>query len=77
MEWPARSPDLNPIENLWGYMARRVYAKGRQFRSIRELQKAVLYVWDSIPLQLLKSLVCSMKNRIFDVVLKQGGPTKY
>eukprot|EP00644_Phytophthora_capsici_P018713 jgi/Phyca11/132462/e_gw1.168.7.1 len=29
LDWPARSPDLNPIENLWAMMARTVYPNGR------------------------------------------------
>ncbi|KAG3217115.1 hypothetical protein PC129_g12031 [Phytophthora cactorum] len=33
MEWPAKSPDLNPIENMWGVLARAVYANGRQFET--------------------------------------------
>jgi len=37
LEWPAISPDLNPIENMWGIIVRDVYGNGRQFLTIKEL----------------------------------------
>uniref|UniRef100_A0A1I7Z727 DDE_3 domain-containing protein n=1 Tax=Steinernema glaseri TaxID=37863 RepID=A0A1I7Z727_9BILA len=39
MDWPACSPDLNPMENLWGLLVRRVYAEGRQFGTVRPPKK--------------------------------------
>ena len=41
LEWPPNSPDLNPMENLWGIMAQEVYKNGkRQFNGLQELQEA-------------------------------------
>ena len=37
MEWPACSPDLNPIEHLWSILKREVYAGGKQYSSKEEL----------------------------------------
>ena len=60
---PALSPDLNPIENIWGILALRVYANGQQFTtretSIEMLQK----VWNEIEPEILVTLIESMKNR--------------
>ncbi|POM58665.1 X-Pro dipeptidyl-peptidase protein [Phytophthora palmivora] len=45
MIWPARSPDCNPVENLWLAMAARVYAHGRQYRTVDHLEVATLNAW--------------------------------
>ena len=39
LEWPARLPDTNTIENLWGDFARGVYAKARQLSNMNELKE--------------------------------------
>ena len=44
---PAVSPDLNPIDNLWGIMARRVYENGRQFQTVLELKNCIRDVWNN------------------------------
>ena len=31
IDWPSRSPDLNPIENIWGILAQNVYKNGKQY----------------------------------------------
>lgn len=77
LEWPANSPDLNPIENLWGILTRAVFANGRQFKTKDELKTEILKQWDLIRAENLDSLVKSMPNRIIDVISRKGSNTEY
>jgi transposase len=74
-DWPARSPDLNPIENLWGILSRRVYEGGRQYDSVDDLKASILRCWDEIQIPILQTLINSMPDRVFDVISNQGGST--
>lgn len=77
MYWPPRSPDLNPIENLWGWMVHRVYAGGRQFGNVADLRLAITEAWESIPRRVMEDLVATMPNRLREVIMKKGDSTKY
>lgn len=77
MEWPVKSPDLNPIENMWGILVRRVYAGGRQYHNHDDLRSAIQAAWDSIPQQTLRTLVASMKNRCIQVIERKGAKSSY
>lgn len=48
VKWPAKSPDLNPIENLWGIMARDVYGEGRQYEHLDDLEAAIRKAWEAM-----------------------------
>ena len=37
MDWPARSPDLNPIEHAWDILQRAISARPVQSRTLQEL----------------------------------------
>ncbi|GFX15270.1 transposable element Tcb2 transposase [Trichonephila clavipes] len=63
MEWPARSPDLNPIEPLWDYLGREVAALNPPPRSLHELKQGLLCVWSSLPIPVSDNLINSMGNR--------------
>ncbi|CAH1960494.1 unnamed protein product [Acanthoscelides obtectus] len=66
LEWPARSPDLNIIENCWGQLARAVYAGGRQFET--KLKNAIKVEWDRIELDYIRSLYHSLASRMQEVL---------
>lgn len=74
---PACSPDLNPIENLWGWMAREVYKNGQQFQTVDGLRAAVFTTWRNVPTHLMETLASSMPKQIFEVINNNGGATHY
>jgi len=45
MQWPAISPDLNPIEDLWGILSAKVFGGGRQFETLKDLKEAIVKEW--------------------------------
>lgn len=77
MDWPAKSPDLNPIENMWGKLVREVYPNGKQYDNKEELKSEIARQWQLISPTYIKILIDSMNNRCYDVIAKQGGKTKY
>lgn len=48
LDWPACSPDLNPIENLWAILARDVHKNGGQFSTRNDLACCVKECWSNI-----------------------------
>lgn len=75
LPWPAQSPDLNPIENVWKYLSNRVYKV--QIPSKEALLARVRSEWDKIPQEYLRSLYDSMPRRLEAVKKAKGWPTKY
>lgn len=77
LEWPSRSPDLNPVENLWGRMAQKVYENGRQYNTVNNLKQSIQDVWKNLEMDYLQNLINSMPSRIFEVIRNKGGNTHY
>ncbi|KAI8879833.1 hypothetical protein K501DRAFT_302913, partial [Backusella circina FSU 941] len=75
--WPAQSPDLNPIEHLWGYISYKLRSKRGQMSNAAQLEAFVSKTWSEIPPLLLENLVASMPARCRAVIEKNGGQTRY
>ena len=76
LDHPVCSPDLNPIENLWGLIVAKVYEGGRQYSAISELKNAIWDAWEKIASVQLQKLVDSKPSRIFKVIKANGGSKK-
>ncbi|GFX30460.1 transposable element Tcb2 transposase [Trichonephila clavipes] len=77
MDWPACSPDLNPIEHVWDMLRRRIAARPRPPATVRDLEIALLEEWNSIPQSLIDNLITSMANRCAAVLAVRGDHTSY
>lgn len=77
LNWPPYSPDLNIIENVWGWLSRKVYEGGKQYETKDELIEGIYAAWREISLDYLKSLYDSMKDRIYEVIVTKGKFTHY
>ena len=75
MDWPSISPDLNPIEHLWGILKRKVEVC--KVSNICQLRDAVMEEWKSIPVATCEALVNSMLRRVEAVLGNDGGHTRY
>ncbi|GFV74075.1 transposable element Tc1 transposase [Trichonephila clavipes] len=75
---PARSPDLNPIENVWDALGKQI--AGSKLSSDKQentLIRALTEEWDKLPQQLLDNVVQSMVRRVECCITLHGGHIPY
>ena len=73
--WPGNSPDLNPIENLWSILKRRVDKQNPT--NSDNLQALIMQEWAAIRQDVAQKLIDSMPGRIAEVLKKKGQHCKY
>lgn len=74
-DWPAQSPDLNIIENLWSQLKRRVILC--KPNTIDELWVCCEREWQSITNERIKQLYRSIPRRLKEVIKQRGSNTSY
>lgn len=75
LDWTSSSPDLSPIENLWGIMKKKL----RQSRPRTEalLKKKISEIWNSITAEQCEELVATMNKRLRAVIAAKGDATQF
>lgn len=77
MEWPAQSPDLNPIENVWLTIKRKLQFRVNEINTVDDLYAKISEIWTSFSVDYIQSLYHSIPKRIRKVQRARGYITKY
>ena len=70
VSWPPKSPDLSPIELLWGIISAELYKK--DYKTIDELKFELEDLWNRVPVELCQDLIANFDKRVDLVQLYQG-----
>jgi hypothetical protein len=83
IDWPANSPDLNLIENLWAILKAKVEKKvynqirEKKILSSSEFQGIIRQEWNNLDRNIFFNLVDSMPRRLNEVIEKKGYKINY
>ena len=75
IEHPARSPDLNPMEDIWSYLDRKV--KEVRPRTITSLKRVLTKSWVSLPWNYIAQSTKSMGRRLRTCIKHEGERLNY
>jgi len=75
MEWPAQSPDLNILENIWLIIKRELKKLSEEIRT--KLFEKIERIWQNISLAEIQKLYQSIPDRLKNVITIKGHLTKY
>ncbi|GFV89665.1 transposable element Tc1 transposase [Trichonephila clavipes] len=73
LQWPARFPDLSPVEHVWDQLKRQMPS----CHSVHDLELAVQDLWAYPPQDNIRCLINSLPDRVAACIAAGGGPTRY
>ena len=77
MKWPANSPDLNPIENVWAVLKDRMQKRRPRPHTKDEMHRAIQEEWAMLRPMDFAMAIESMPARCQAVIEANGGAIKY
>lgn len=77
LDWPANTPDMNPIENMWDFVSRAIHKRMNPPQNAEELAAAAVEEWNNIPQEIINRLIVSMHRRVNMLLINRGGHSDY
>ena len=77
LDWPAQSPDLNPIEHTWNHLKRSLSGHESAPTGVHQLWERVIVEWENISVEECPKWIESMPRRVEAVIKAKGAHTKY
>ena len=77
MDWPACSPDLNPIERDWKMQQVAILRRPVQQMTLVELENVLIEEWNNIEMTATQRLIGSMTSRCQAVIASRESHTSY
>lgn len=68
---PPNSPELNPIEHVWGWMKNQL--NKHEVKSMDHLRQLVQQYWDEIPMTVIQGFISHNKSVVNQIVVAGGG----
>ena len=75
IDWPLYFPDLNPIENIWAIIKRKI--AGKTFTTINSLKNELYTIWRELDDEMIMKTWMSIYNRMNDCIEAKGCLTNY
>lgn len=75
LPWPARSTDINVIENCWYTLVRTLYHGGHQIDTVSDFKEALITEWESLDLLTTRDLMSSVPVRVWELNQRRGDTT--
>ena len=72
IDWPIRSPDLDPVEHAWDMLQTAISARSVQPNTVQVLQQALLDEYTRIPQQSIQMLISRMRRKCRPVIQSNG-----
>jgi len=77
LTWPAQSPDLKIIENIWHRLKRQLQNEVDCIATVDDLKSKIRLIWQNLPINYIQNLYHSIPRRIKAVLRSSDNITKY